>query len=66
MRVELEHDLFLWVKFEPTLEPSVSASAVKMAPSGISHLAFHCINTCGVTMTETVPNCVEIRYKDSR
>ena len=48
------------------LEPSVSASAVKMTPGAISVQHFHCINTCGVTITETAPNCVEMHYKDSR
>ena len=49
------------------LEPSASSvRAVKIAPNGISHQPFHCINTCKVTITEIAPNCVEIGYRNSR
>ena len=63
MQLELDHNLFPWVNTSD-LEPSVSA--VKIAPGGISHLPFHCVKTCRVTTTEMAPNCVEIRYKNSR
>ena len=52
---------------------SVTGSAVKVAPSGISHKLFHCVNTCReiisctctVTITEITPNCVKRHYKYS-